>query len=446
MKNKKYLFITLLSLILLVSSVGIIVFGGDINKDSTVTFDGSLNDNKGDFVINPESTDLFQNFKQVMPGDTLSQDISVKAINIGRGKVTINLKTRDSNIAEEKEAYNKLLNSKMSIDILKGSELLKTGDLVNGVSLTTLKNNEYTDLTVKLNIPIEAGNEIAGLKGAIDWIFTANYTPYSGGGGGSIDIPDDPIPESAPNLNSVDHYSYIIGYDDGTVKPEGNITRAEVATIFFRLLTDEAREQYWSQSNTYTDCDESHWFNNAVSTLSNMGVIKGYPDGTFKPNDFITRAEFSKIAVSFFKTQHDSFAGYFIDVAENDWYAKYVEAAVRVGLIVGFDDKTFKPEQPITRAESCAIVNRTIKRRPNKEYLLPVEEMITWPDNQPNSWYYVDMQEATNSHDYEWFADKDGKIYEKWTKKLPQRDWADLEKIWSKSNSSTGTDVINMKR
>ena len=252
--------------------------------------------------------------------------------------------------------------------------------------------------------------------------------------------PITPIPEpddSPVGLNTEDHVAYIIGYEDGTVRPGANITRAEVATIFFRLLTDETRESYWSQSSGFTDVASGAWYNNAVSTLTRAGILDGYEDGSFRPNASITRAEFTKIAVSFFKHAGGASANPFSDVPDSAWYAEFVKAAAELGLIDGYEDGTFRPNAPITRAEACTIVNRTLGRAPDKDNLLPEHEMLTWPDNSRDAWYYAQIQEATNSHDYQWLG-----AIELWTAKLAERDWDALEKEWSNAYSAPGGDVV----
>ena len=251
--------------------------------------------------------------------------------------------------------------------------------------------------------------------------------------------PITPIPEpdnSPVGLNTEDHVAYIIGYEDGTVRPGANITRAEVATIFFRLLTDETRESYWSQSSGFTDVASGAWYNNAVSTLTRAGILDGYEDGSFRPNASITRAEFTKIAVSFFKHAGGASSNPFSDVPESAWYAEFVKAAAELGLIDGYEDGTFRPNAPITRAEACTIVNRTLGRAPDKDNLLPEHEMLTWPDNSRDAWYYAQIQEATNSHDYQWLG-----AIELWTAKLAERDWDALEKEWSNAYSAPGGEV-----
>lgn len=251
--------------------------------------------------------------------------------------------------------------------------------------------------------------------------------------------PITPIPEpddSPVGLNTEDHVAYIIGYEDGTVRPGANITRAEVATIFFRLLTDETRESYWSQSSGFTDVASGAWYNNAVSTLTRAGILDGYEDGSFRPNASITRAEFTKIAVSFFKHAGGASSNPFNDVPDSAWYAEFVKAAAELGLIDGYEDGTFRPNAPITRAEACTIVNRTLGRAPDKDNLLPEHEMLTWPDNSRDAWYYAQIQEATNSHDYQWLG-----AIEVWTAKLAERDWDALEKEWSNAYSAPGGEV-----
>ena len=241
-------------------------------------------------------------------------------------------------------------------------------------------------------------------------------------------------------MNTEDHYSYIIGYKGGTLRPYGTITRGEVATIFFRLLSDETRETYWSQTNNYSDCNSELWCNNAISTLSSMGIIDGFEDGTFRPYAKITRAQFAKIAVGFFETTKKDYEGFFTDVSIGAWYTEYVEAAARVGLIQGFEDGAFRPNSNITRAQACVIVNRALNRKPDEEHLLDEAGMLTWVDNNPGDWFYADMQEATNSHDYIWLTE-DQEMIEEWTAKLPQRDWAALEHAWSTAHSAPGGEV-----
>ena len=246
------------------------------------------------------------------------------------------------------------------------------------------------------------------------------------------------VPKSiiaAACLNTKDHYSYLIGYSDGTVRPNGRITRAEVATIFFRLLTDDARQRNWSSENNFSDVSADKWYNNAVSTLCHMGVLGGYSDGTFRPNAPITRAEFAKIAVSFAQANGSAVYSYFTDVKTTDWFAPYVTAAKDSGLIEGYSDGSFKPENRITRAEACAIVNRVLGRKPSKNHM-KISDRIDWPDCTTADWFYEAIMEATNSHTYQM-----GKRVETWNDKLPQRDWAALENNWASAYTGKGGEV-----
>ncbi|MBR2490693.1 MAG: S-layer homology domain-containing protein [Ruminiclostridium sp.] len=457
---KKKLLAILVAAALLGGLLG--VFAGAQNDTPVVVFDAS----KGQFTIkgnliqkNADGVqtyypDLFPDLKNMMPGDSATQDIKVRVVNASGKHVTLYLKAETTDgqptVADESPVYTegKLVydnnadptNSDYNVLFAEGNATLTValpnGETTDGVldggvvSLGRFTSNTEKDITVTFALPIEAGNEVAGLVAHLGWVFTAEVTNKK--------------PAEPPALNTEDHYGYIVGYPDGNMKPDGNITRAEVATIFFRLLTDEARDLYWAQTNEYSDVAQTQWFNNAISTLSNAGIINGYEDGSFRPNSPITRAEFAKVAVSFFSYVDREYQGIFPDVPENKWYAKFVEAASELGLITGYEDGTFRPERNITRAEACTIVNRTLDRYPHEEHLL--EDMIVWPDNpapgQPgHQWYYEQVQEATNSHTYDMKTEETSE-YEIWRKLLPVRDWPALEKVWSDVNSATGGDVM----
>ena len=242
---------------------------------------------------------------------------------------------------------------------------------------------------------------------------------HGGNGGGTVTIPDD-VPTG---LNGKDHYAYVVGYPDGMVYPQKNITRAEVATIFFRLLKDETREANMTKSNSYNDMKEGAWYTCAVSTLSKMGIIKGYEDGSFKPDASISRAEFAAIAARF-DPDGDKTPATFSDVSSH-WAKDEISIAANHGWIKGYEDGSFKPDQKITRAETMTLVNRVLKRLPETKDDLH-KDMKTWPDNQNESaWFYLAVQEATNSH-YQKLK-KDG-IHETWESMRETRDWAALEK------------------
>ena len=208
------------------------------------------------------------------------------------------------------------------------------------------------------------------------------------------------------------------------MKPQGNITRAEVATIFYRLLKDEVREEIETDVNSFPDVNEDDWFNITVSSLANMGALSGYEDGTFRPNEPISRAELAAMAVRFYDNLEAEYEeGTFLDVDGDEWYADAIAAAEELGIIGGYPDGTVRPEANITRAETCAIVNRTLGRVPDADHLLPEDEMKTWPDNPESAWFYADMQEATNGHEYEWITE-DGNKVENWTD-LFDKEWND---------------------
>lgn len=241
---------------------------------------------------------------------------------------------------------------------------------------------------------------------------------------------DDYIPIIIPTiinkdtgmLNKTDHFAYVIGYPDGTVHPNGQITRAEVATIFFRLLRDEVRDGAFTTSNTYSDVAYGKWYNNPISTMSALGIITGYPDGTFKPNKPITRAEFAAIAARFDETQSGKSAT-FSDVIGH-WAAKEIGIAYANEWIKGYPDGTFKPDQNITRAEAMTMINRVLERKPESPADL-LTNMNKWTDNMDTSkWYYLDVQEATNSHAYT----RKTFNYELWRQMLPDPDWSRYER------------------
>ncbi len=249
--------------------------------------------------------------------------------------------------------------------------------------------------------------------------------------------PVDPKDDGTPHdLNMEDHFSYVVGYpvdhrtglatddvDLWPVRPEAGITRAEVATIFYRLLKEDVRDRVTSDVNDFSDVTSGDWFNVTVSSLAQMGVIAGYEDGSFRPNAPITRAEFAAIATRFFAERGVTYnEGLFADITGDEWFADVVAAAADRGLLGGYPDGTVRPNATITRAESCAVVNRTLDRRPDAKHLLPAGEMRVWPDNPADGWYYADMQEATNGHEYRWLTVGKNKI-EDWTAILPDNTW-----------------------
>lgn len=289
--------------------------------------------------------------------------------------------------------------------------IMRVGDNLVIHDATTYLNNEQVELIKLVNdVPVTAGYIV--FKNTID-TGKDDYYP--------IIIPTI-INKDTGMLNKTDHFAYVIGYPDGTVHPNGQITRAEVATIFFRLLRDEVRDGAFTTSNSYSDVAYGKWYNNPISTMSALGIITGYPDGTFKPNKPITRAEFAAIAARFDETQSGKSAT-FSDVIGH-WAAKEIGIAYYNDWIKGYPDGTFKPDQNITRAEAMTMINRVLERKPESPADL-LTNMNKWTDNMDTSkWYYLDVQEATNSHAYT----RKTFNYELWRQMLPDPDWSRYER------------------
>ena len=283
-------------------------------------------------------------------------------------------------------------------------EGLATGDKVDSVKLTGIQSEPGESPNVASD---------AVIKNAKGEDVTANYKiTYVNGVLKAIEV-----------LNKEIHFNYVIGYTDGTIRPSNNISRAEVATIFFRLLTDEARTQYDKTTSSFSDIKDGAWCCRAVSTLTNMGIIKGYTDGTFRPNADITRAELATIIARFAKLDVNTKT--FSDITGH-WAQKSIELAAGNGWINGYTDGTFRPNNNITRAETFAMINRVLDRQTESvSDLLPTSEMNMWSDNlNENAWYYKDVQEATNYHKCDRVGDS---VYEKWTEKVPDIDWASYQ-------------------
>ena len=283
-------------------------------------------------------------------------------------------------------------------------EGLATGDKVDSVKITGIQSEPGESPNVASD---------AVIKNAKGEDVTANYKiTYVNGVLKAIEV-----------LNKEIHFNYVIGYTDGTIRPNNDISRAEVATIFFRLLTDEAREQYTTTAGNFTDVKAGMWCNRAIATLTNMGIIKGYTDGSFQPNKSITRAELATIIARFAKLDVNTKT--FSDI-NGHWAQKNIELAAGNGWINGYEDGTFRPNNNITRAETFAMINRVLDRQTESvSDLLPTSEMNMWSDNlNENAWYYKDIQEATNYHKCDRVGDS---VYEKWTEKVPDIDWASYQ-------------------
>ena len=299
-------------------------------------------------------------------------------------------------------------------------------------------DSQKTDAGIWFSIPERGFSPFALVwdeKSEPSWPDWPDWPPV--GPGDDDDDNDDGDDNEPPILNTQDHFSYVVGYaedyrtgqptdneDLWPVKPQNNITRAEVASIFYRLLKEDVRDENTTDVSDFSDVSSSDWYGTTVATLADMGIVKGYEDGTFRPNVPITRAEFAAIATRFFEETGATYEpGTFTDVTGSEWFAGAIMDAVNLGLIGGYEDGTVRPNNNITRAEACAIVNRTLGRVPDADHLLPEDVMKTWPDNPESAWFYADMQEATNGHEYEWITE-DGNKVENWTDLL-DKEWND---------------------
>ena len=284
----------------------------------------------------------------------------------------------------------------------------------NGITISSNNSEATTDTT---NKTITFHNI---------YTYKRHHSSSDGGNGGgkkeekpTVEIKDD----DALGLNNTDHFAYIVGYGNGEVRPQNSITRAEVAAIFFRLLEDDVRDANYTRQNKFTDVSNDAWYCSAVSTLSAMGIISGYPDATFRPNASITRAEFAAIATRF-DVNGDKTPASFNDIAGH-WAKDEIAVAANNGWVNGYEDGSFRPQNKITRAETMSLVNRVLNRKPETAEDL-LENMAKWTDNaDTNAWYYLAVQEATNSHYYEY---KENSQYEKWTELRETRDWSELDK------------------
>ena len=386
----------------------------NVQGGTTITFYANF---EKDVLVDPSEEDKTPD----KPGDGIPDKYQVKvyyrAVNgtVSFGSTVVTKKDASGNPAEDGTAE------------LTAKHIPTTAPIAGYVAASNL----WTPTAPEVDLPVVDGQT-----------FTANYVyipPYIPPTDPGTDIEDEDVPlADLPGLNTVDHYAYIAGYEDGTVRPNNNITRAEVATIFFRLFTDEYRETYWSTNNPFSDVAYTAWYNNAVSTTSNAGIIAGYPDGTFQPNNYITRAEFATIAARFLSEEYVG-PDLFTDISGH-WAAEYINRAANAGWINGYPDGSFRPNAYITRAEAMTLVNSMLGRMPHKDHML--ENMVKWPDNPEAAWYYEAVQEATNGHDYDWYEEEDQLFYEIWTALQPNRDWAALEKEWSNAYSAPGGEVI----
>lgn len=432
-KTVKRLLIAGLVVLLL---VGIGVVGVTLAQGGTptVTYDCA----QDSFDVSHE--DLFTNLKKLMPGDNAQQEIEIRIKNASAlqgGSVKIYLYANNSNDdfkklvgAREWVTLNVAFNSADVTDKLAETERNQydySGDLNNLVYLGEYSSdNQSGALDVSLVIDRQADNTLRNLTAEVDWYFYAvkvSAPPSGGDPGGSV----------VPDLNTETHFNYLIGYPDGTVHPERSITRAEAACIFYRLLTDEALADIWSTEQYYPDVLPESWYYMYISTLTNGGILTGYPDGTFRPNEPITRAEMATILSRFdagFGTLEVTKT--FSDI-QNHWGQVYIEFAAERGYVVGYPDGTFRPNTSITRAETAAMINRCLHRNVDAEGLADITEFIDYPDNVSGMWYYYDIVEASNYHDYE-RSDRpvENQTYtaENWTEYKTPIDWEKIGREW----------------
>lgn len=385
-------------------------------------------------ILGKAEPDLFNFMKNMMPGDSAVQTVVVGAKNLGWDTVNLYLRVETTGDEQAAAAYEQLLSAKngegknwVTLTVKQGDKVLAEGDLKNGVLLGSFSANEKTELTVTLDIDIEAGNELQGLTAAVDWVFTAEVVPYVPSYVPTV--PAAPTPEFS--WLASEHVNYIVGYTDGTVRPEGELARSEAAAIFYRLLSDEAREIYWCAENRYPDVSGDDWFNVAVSTLTRAGILEGCEDGLFHPERMVSRAELATILSRFdaaFGTLTDT--EQFPDV-QGHWAQAYIAHAAARSWVLGYPDGTFRPNQKISRAEAVTMINRILKRAVDQSGL--TGQYVDWKDNYENSWYYFDMLEAGNCHTHLYsgrVVENQDRQYENWTALVEPVDWAAMEQEW----------------
>lgn len=299
-----------------------------------------------------------------------------------------------------------------------GDSVIPDGDLVvlhyesnGGTEYSDEKYLKNTEVKLTKN-PVRLGYYFTGWfsdKGLTKQIskvmLTQNTTVYAGWEQAEVPF----------ILNDKDHFAYVKGFTDGTMRPSANISRAQVATMLYRLLNDDVRTKYETTANTFSDVNEDMWYNTAISTLAKIGVVKGRSTDHFDPNTPITRAEFAAICARL--SQHNASSSNFTDI-KGHWAEQEIQTAAALGWIIGYDDGSFRPNAFITRAEGMMMTNRVLNRVPKSVEDLH-EDMKVWPDNASGAWYYITVQEASNSHDYE----RDQNNLEYWTKLIEDPEW-----------------------
>lgn len=351
-------------------------------------------------------------FTALVPGSELEDGAKATLYAVWREqRVTFSYESNDTELGTVSKASE-------TIEAATGKPIGSTAQAKSGAKFDGWYSADGTRLSTELTfVPKKA-------DGAV-WQGTTYYARFSAQRRPSTPStpakPDETKPTLAPipeMLNGEDHYAYLLGYEDGTVRPNGSISRAEVATVLFRLLKDDVRMQNLTKDNAYSDVSDTAWYAAAVSTLSKMGIISGYPDGTFRPNAPITRAEFAAMIARFDETAKSADTP-FTDISGH-WAENAIGKAYGNGWIKGSSKTVFCPESNLTRAETATLLNRVLHRLPEKESDL-LANQIVWPDNPETFWGYLAIQEATNSHEYERKADG---VHETQTAKRENRDWS----------------------
>ena len=420
------------------------IIGGSLNVTQSVAL------SKTDMIIDASDTGLYGDVK----------DLEEQNINVAVKKVWEDNNNRKGKRPQELEVYYSLKNKEgiviisktlilneennwqeefiMPYRAIEDSEVVETqvdGYKEPKITSTVDKESEKFIITVRNSIVSNSSSGGNGGKPTGGSTGTETGAPWpTSTAKPNPNVSATPKPE-IPELDKTNHYAYIIGYPEGDVRPQNDISRDEVATIFFRMLTDDSRNEFWMITNPYTDVPADMWSNNAISTMSNAKILTGDPDGKFRPADSITRGEFAAIAARFSSKEYNG-ENMFTDIIGH-WSEEYINRAAQEGWISGYPDGSFKPDQYITRAEAMTLVNNILNRHAKESGLL--NDMLKWPDNVPGEWYYTAVQEATNSHYYD--RDSDG-YNETWTEIREPRDWVQLEKTWSDANSAGSEDSV----
>lgn len=416
---------------------------GTYDADGSKGYNGLYTNNKA--ILTPVDSNGDEGLPEAFPKPTVSYtvDAPINSLTISK---TVN-GTTDPNVLDDEFTFTVQLpvdESPYSYRYTAGNDSGKTGTIqyngtltlqsgetvvIDGVPVgsqytvsetanrdfqTTVKKTDAANVAVLDHASAVSATGTIGVGGASAVHFVNTYSSGGSSGGGSTSTPGD---NDGPGLNKQDHIAYVSGYPDGTVQPNGYITREEVATMFFRLLTDASRANYITNYNPFPDVARERWSFYSITTMNNADIMTGRTNGMFDPGANITRAEFAVVAAQFSKAQYTG-PDKFSDISDH-WARDYINRAAAEGWIAGYPDGTFGPERYITRAEVMALVNEVLDRAPDADYML--EDMIRWPDNPELTWYYEDVQEATNSHSYVWR--NANHTVEEWKKWIPMRTY-----------------------